>query len=293
MKLFLTLKTFVKKLLPKKILNKIRSRRKANQKKKILSLQKLNENEFRDILKNHLGVVEGATVFVHCGMQNLHVDFSAGRLLQLLMDLVGPEGNLLFPTHINARAEEHLKTNPIFNIKKTPSYMGMLSEAARRHPLSKRSMHPTNSIVALGKNSSELVESHHLSIWPCGDASPYFKFSQLEKALIIGIGVSTEKLSFVHAVEDVMQKEFPVPTRDETVYSGICLDKDGNSVTVDTLVAHERIQRRAVEKYIQKHIDPATCQDLCLQGHTFFRADAKKLFHEMRDLALKGTTIYY
>ena len=60
------------------------------------------------------------------------------------------EGLLIFPTHTWDRVG---KDHPVFDSRKDPSCVGILSELFRQRPGAVRSLHPTHSVAALGKDA--------------------------------------------------------------------------------------------------------------------------------------------
>ena len=128
----------------------------------------------------------------------------------MLIEIVGEEGTLIFPAwHFNYRAEDYLNKDLIFDLKRSPSAMGLLSELARRNKMAYRSVHPTTSIVAIGKYAKELTEEHQNSIYPCGEKSPYYKMMKYN-AKIIGLGVTSHFVSFLHCPEDVVITSYSI-----------------------------------------------------------------------------------
>jgi len=252
----------------------------------------LTEEMFRDVLINKLGVMKGKVVFVHSSLGFLNIDFPPFKVLGILIDLVGPEGTLIFPAwHFNYRAEDYLKKGLIFDVKRSPTVMGLLPELARRHPLAIRSNHPTNSIVAIGKNAKEIIEDHEKSIYPCGEMSPYYKMIKFN-AIIIGLGVSSHFVSFVHCPEDVLKDKFPLQTRTDEVFSGKVKLSNGEIITVDTLAAHSNIGKRNIPKYFKKYISRSIFTPYKIKGNNFYRADSVALYARIVELAKSGITIY-
>lgn len=282
--------SLAKNLLPEKTFAYIKQR---YRKLRFENSRKISEIEFRNILINNLGLRSGSVVFIHSSINNLLIDFPFSRILEILKDIVGSEGTLLFPTYqINIRAEEHLENDPVFNVKRSPTTMGLLPELARRMKNSNRSMHPFNSVTAIGKLSYELVHEHHMSIYPCGIKSPFYKITAYD-GIIIGIGVTFQQsLSFIHCVEDILQDKFPVKTRAEKVYNARVIDHQNNEIIVKTLVPHQRIGYRDIKGYFNKHIPKAICTNKKIAGMDFFIAKSNELYVKMEELALKNITIY-
>jgi aminoglycoside N3'-acetyltransferase len=253
---------------------------------------KLTEEQFSYLLRNRLGLKQGMTVFVHSAADNLNLAFPFYRVLPILQDVVGKEGTLLFPCwHFNYRAEEYLKKGGLFDVKRSPSVMGLLPELARRMKDARRSLHPVNSVVALGTHAEELTRDHINSVYPDDENSPFYRIVNYG-GIIIGLGVSTEHMSFVHCVEDIMKERFPVKTRTDELYTSRVRDEKGSIMEVMVKAAHQQIRLRNIEAYIRKNIPPSICRDFRINGTKYFVADAANLFDKMHELALKGITIY-
>lgn len=253
----------------------------------------LSLDELRNICSRHLGIKPGDTVFIHSSMDYLNTKANALEILEMLIDLVGEEGNLVFPAwHFTDRAELHLKAGDIFDVRNSVSVLGMLSEFARRYPGAERSLHPTNSIVAIGKDAKEIVGDHHLDIYPAGEKSPYYKVMEKD-GKICGIGVDTHFMSFVHCPEDVIKGKYPFAhTRLKEVFAGRVIDFEGKEIVVKTLAAHPDISKNNIRLFTNKYLKDESCRNITLRGNRFFTADAKSVFVEIQKLAETGITIY-
>ncbi|MFN8257512.1 MAG: AAC(3) family N-acetyltransferase [Bacteroidales bacterium] len=279
-----------KTILPKKIHFKIKF---IYRKIRKFVLPRLNESAFRKLLNEKLKVTKGSVVFIHSSINNLSLSFPQEKILSIILDEIGENGTVLFPcTHINIRAQEYLKSGGIFNVKRSPTVMGLLPDMARRHKNSYRSLHPTHSVVAIGHKAKELTKNHHKSIYPFGNHSPYYKIVDYD-AIIIGLGLNTGQcLSFVHCIEDKYGKDFPVKTYVDEIYEGLSIDYEGNKLFVKTLVPHPNPGRRKITKYIKKYIESKIGFDFKHKGVKYFTLDSKKLFLQMDILTKKGITIY-
>ena len=255
-------------------------------------IPKLTEQKFVRILTDELGLTRGSVVFIHSSVDGLNLDFPFSRIIPIIREIIGENGTALFPTtQFLERAEEYIRKGEIFDVRRSPSKMGLISEDARRQKDAFRSRHPTNSVAAIGRLARELTENHIRSIYPCGEDSPYHMIIK-HGGIIVGLGVSTVNLSFVHCVEDDIKDRFPVETRTQTVFECPVRDYEGREFKVRTLVAHRRIRMRNIERYVRRYIPGDVCRDMNINGIRFFRADAAKLFKTMEELALKGITIY-
>ncbi len=254
---------------------------------------KFSEEEFQAILTEKAGIKKGMTVFIHSSIDKLNLDFSPFRLLEILLETVGDEGTLLFPCwHYKGRAADFLKDkNAAFNVKKSPTAMGLLPELARRYPSAIRSLHPTASVVAIGKLAKTLTSEHHLDIYPNGVKSPLYKMMDYESR-IIGLGERVVSLSFVHVVEDIMKDKFPVKTLEPEVRKLKVIDGDGKTQYYNTLIPSKEIRNRDIVKYMDKFMDTSVYEPFSVRGVHFFTIKPKELFAKMEKLAAQNITIY-
>jgi aminoglycoside 3-N-acetyltransferase len=253
----------------------------------------LGEGEFRRLLVEELGIEQGGLVFVHSSVDQFNLDFSPFRLLALLRHAVGEEGTLLFPaTHLVERPETWLAQGEAFDLRRSPTSMGLLPELARRQRGAERSMHPTHSVVALGPLAAELVGQHHIDPDPCGVMSPYYKVVE-RGGLVVGLGVDADVLTMVHCVEDVLGERFPVATHRLGLFNARVVDGAGGECAVATRVHHPRIRFRHMVRYVDRHIGADICRRFRLGGAPCYRVDARRLYERMRALAEDGVTMYW
>jgi aminoglycoside 3-N-acetyltransferase len=253
----------------------------------------IDENKFKEILVNELNLKIGDSVFIHSSVDQLNINFEPTKILNFLLETVGENGTVLFPSwHFLNRAEVFFNGNPPdFNVLKTRSKLGFLSEWARMDKRSKRSLHPTNSIVAIGKDAEFYLSTHHNGIYPCGIDSPFYKLIE-KRAKIIGLGVDVNNLTFLHCLEDVEPFLFPFRTRTEKLFDIQVINYDGEKKVIKTLLAHENIGNRNVIKFFKKHISSSKCLRFRLSGSSFFTTEAKSLNEELMVQAKKGNNIY-
>ena len=252
----------------------------------------LSEEEFKNILLNRMGIHKGSVVFIHSSVDALNIDFPVYRLLEILLDTVGENGTLVFPAwHFTYRAEDYLNKGLVFDMRRSPSVLGLLSELARRHPDAIRSIHPINSIVAIGKHAREIVGEHGNSIYPSDETSPCYKIMKYD-GIITGIGVDTNFLSFVHCPEDVMKKQFPIKTRLDQVFEAKVKLKDGSLKIIKTLAAHPQIKNNDITGFMNKYVKKSVCKNFTIKGNRFFVAHSKELFDSIVDLSKENKTIY-
>ena len=286
------MKTLIRRIVPLSLRLRVRHILRKHRRARILALPPLDERAFTHLLVSELGLEPGQVVVVHSAMGNLHLSFSYEQIPDLIADVIGPQGTALFPTYPKLTSHKFLLTGEVFDVRHTPSGMGILSEYARTQPDSMRSVHPTKSVCALGPLAAELTATHHQSVYPCDAHSPFHKILDTD-ARVIGLGIPTCRgLSPAHTVEDAMLEDFPVTLYHEELFHAPCLDTRGASVSVHTY-AHDlaKMQYRVVE-FVARHVPAPIAQDKTVHGMRFFTAQARPLFDLLTDLAKRGVTIY-
>jgi aminoglycoside 3-N-acetyltransferase len=101
-----------------------------------------------------IGIETGALLQVHSSLSRLgYVEGGAETVVDALLEAVGSEGTVMVPTFNHGGAD-------IFDPRTTPSTNGAVTEALRRRPEARRSLHPTHPYAAIGKHAEELVTGH-------------------------------------------------------------------------------------------------------------------------------------
>ncbi len=138
------------------------------------------------------GIQPGATIMVHTSYKSLGgVEGGAETVIDALLDLVGPEGTVLFPTfNFQSWTEFHY-----FDILETPSKMGIITELARLRPQALRTPHPIYSFAVLGRRREEFAA--------CDDVEAYgpnsvFALFHRTNGTILSIGLDFNSTFSMH-----------------------------------------------------------------------------------------------
>lgn len=285
---------FARKFLPADVVASLIRAKKRLNRARVSRLPILAEADFTKILTNDLGLTSGDTVYVHSSVDQLNLGFAFYRILPLIQNVIGSQGTVLFPTYPNrspVSSYEYLKQGRVYDVRRTPSYTGLLTEFARRQRNAIRSLHPTKSVCAIGPLAEILTASHQESPYPYDTCSPYYKLVEHE-AKIIGIGVHTTYLSFVYCVDDALKEQNPVQTYFPEMFAAKCINYRGTVEIVHTYAHDMRSVVHDIPQFIKQHIPGNICADLTINGMKFFRADARPLFEKMLALANQGVMVY-
>ncbi len=183
----------------------------------------------QDIVKNleKLGIKKGDKLLVHASYKALGaVDGGIETVIEAFKEAVGEEGTLMFPTFTYENVNGQ---NPVFNIKTSPSCVGMVPEVFRHGDGVVRSLHPTHSLAVWGKDKEYYVENHHQDQNCLDKNSPIMKLKNNGgKILLVGCGL--KKNTLLHGLEIALKVPyaFGVDFSDPKYHRDyICIDENG------------------------------------------------------------------
>ena len=178
-----------------------------------------------------LGVASGDVVLVHTSMKGLgHVDVGASAVIDSLLQAVGADGTVLFPT-LTGSAADSVGHPPAIDLVSTPcaSWVGVVPEVARQRADAIRSVHPTHSVVALGANREAWTAGHELGNSPCDAASPYHRLMEHGGKILLLGGVTHDSNTSMHCLEEIAN--VPYHLQDEVAVGTVRIS-DGSVVEV-------------------------------------------------------------
>ncbi len=201
-------------------------------------------DQLQDFLTN-LGVKSGDILMVHSSTKGFEAfNGKITDIIDVLKKIVGENGTLLMPTMpFTGTAIEYAQSGKIFDVKKTPSRMGIISELFRRMPEVRRSAHPTHAVAAWGALADELLAEHHNCTTPCGRQSPYGRLLDVNgKILLLGTGIGV--LTFFHAVEEILEKHLPISPFTEEKFMMQSKTESNKLVKTETRLFNPYVSKR-------------------------------------------------
>jgi aminoglycoside 3-N-acetyltransferase len=141
-------------------------------------------------------LTDSRIVLVHSSYKSLGgIDGGADAVIDALLAWVGPEGTVLLPNfNFQSWTENHY-----FDVRETPSHMGIIGELGRLRADALRTPHPIYSFAALGKRKEEFAACNDVEAY--GPNSVYALFHKLN-GQNVSIGLEwNSTFSMIHYVE--------------------------------------------------------------------------------------------
>jgi len=156
---------------------------------------------------NHVGLERGTTVCAHSSLGRLgHVVGGPDALIDALQDAVGQTGCLLMPTFpLRKSMAEVIDSSVVFDVTRTSSQNGIVTEVFRKRADVTRSLHPTNPVAAWGRSASALLQNHEHSPTPYGPTTPYGRLAEIDDGFVLML--ETHVHSLLHHLQE--RVDFP------------------------------------------------------------------------------------
>jgi aminoglycoside 3-N-acetyltransferase len=176
-------------------------------------------------------------LFVHSAFRRLGArGFRAEAFIEGLLDYLG-KGTLVMPT-MTWRVVT--PSSPWFDELATASHVGVLAERFRLNYATHRSLHPTHSVAAFGRDARDLTATHHLDNTPCALTSPYGMAREMD-AYILLLGIGLERCTAIHHAEEMVAPDvYLSPPEHAETYQ--CRSREGTVHEV-RLRRHLRLNR--------------------------------------------------
>lgn len=162
-----------------------------------------------------LGINKRGTLLVHSSFKSIgDVEGGPDTVLDALSEYM-KDGLLILPTHTWKYID---KDNPTFDVKNSPSNVGILTEKFRKREGVIRSEHPTHSVSALGNEADVVVKGEYKHDTPCARESVWGKIVD-RNAQVLMIGVDLTRCTFIHGIEEWVDIQGRMTSSHEKLYS--------------------------------------------------------------------------
>jgi aminoglycoside 3-N-acetyltransferase len=181
------------------------------------------------IIKEHIfdllekaGIKSTDTVLIHTSMRALgEVEGGCDGVIDAFCEYL-KDGLFIVPTHTWANVNVQ---NPVYDVRHTKPCIGALPTVAAFRSDGVRSLHPTHSISAFGKDAESFVAGEEKCTSPCPPHGAWARLYEKDaKILLLGVGLNRN--TYIHAIDEMLclQGRLSAP---DTLY---VIDQKGNKL---------------------------------------------------------------
>jgi len=168
----------------------------------------VQKEDIKEGLKK-LGLKRKDMVLVHSSLSSFgYVIGGVNTVVDAILEIIGEEGTLIVPTFpFRGLMYDYISSNPLFDVRNTPSLMGIITETVRLREKSLRSLDPSHSVASIGKKASYITKGHENSLKACGIDTPFGKNIK-EGGYILLLGVTHSSNTTLHTVEETAEPDY-------------------------------------------------------------------------------------
>lgn len=181
-----------------------------------------------------LGIQPDMLLMVHSSLSSIgKVLGGAETVVRTLLELLGPEGTLVMPAATPQCGDpaawikpsplveelpllrDHL---PLFDVRTTPTTLGIIPETFRNWPGTLRSNHPLESICANGPLAADITATHSLAFSE-GRDGPFGRLYDLDARILL-LGVGFNRCTALHFAESLSSRRRTATVRFPVIENG-------------------------------------------------------------------------
>jgi len=277
---------FLKSKLEKKILDRKLDKHKERKQRVVVSLQQI------ETILDRLDL--DSDVIIHSSTSNIgKIEGNAVQLTELIISKMDSNKHTLLAPALPflGSMKEYLDSLEEFDLASAKNAMGNISNMIMKKEGCKRSLHPTHSVIAIGKNSDFYTTNHELCSTPFCQESPYYKLTQ-NNGKILMFGVNLNSVTNFHVYEDILGEFLPVNVYTSKNYQIPCTD-DNVKIVVTTKAHNPFLSAKRDCERARKHlINNGYVQTYEIGDSEISLLDAKGLTITLFEMLLVGESIY-
>lgn len=166
---------------------------------KVFRKKKFTKEELRNTLVD-IGIDEGNQLMVHASWRQFYnFEGTPDDVIDILKEIIGETGTLLMPAYGYDKF--------LFDVNKSPSAAGVISEVFRNKSETYRSPCTNFSVAASGKYAKDLISKHVNSTYGFDKNSPYYLLSKYDNSKVLFLGLSSKptKISLFHCAGFILK----------------------------------------------------------------------------------------
>lgn len=241
-----------------------------------------------------LGLGHGDTLLVHSSFDAFEgFQGKPSEVLFELQQMVGRSGLLMMPTMtFTGTAVDYARANPVVDMARVPSRMGLLTEIFRRSPGVVRSAHPTHPVAIWGEEADLVAAGHHLAATPCGSGTPFDALRKRQGKIVL-LGTDVSVLTYYHLLEELLESQLPLAVFTEEVFRLRCRMRDGVELqSVCRLFEPAVSRRRNLHKMVPGLRKAGAWREARMGGLKVVVLNASDVEREVRGMCERGVYCY-
>lgn len=231
-----------------------------------------------DLLKclENMGLTGSEAIMVHSSMKSIgEVYGGADTVVDAFMEFF-KDGLFMTPTHTWAQMSREYS---VFDPKTEPACVGIIPNIFRKREGVVRSLHPTHSIAAYGKDAKEFIKGEENATSPCPPGGCWDRLREIDAKILL-LGVTHTRNTYIHSVDEVMGIEDRLT--DEPTLMHIVMP-DGSQKDVQMYRHFNRFLQTGnfsdeFDKMMQAFYDLGVAKEVRFGDATCILCDAKKIF---------------
>lgn len=280
-------------LLPRSIKNRVKGVVRRARRAYVGLFRSYGPSELEAALRS-LGVEPGDSVMVHSSFEPHHgFRGSADEAVDVFCRVVGTQGTVLMPSQpYHSSSLQYLRKGRAFDVRRTPSAMGLVSEYFRRRPGVMRSAHPTHPVLALGRRAEWFICDHELSLHPCGPNTPFGRLADA-RGKVAFFNVPFAFFTFFHHLEHRVASRLPFALYHEPPFEVHTIDASGREMLVTTLVfSEEAIRRRRFSRLEEWLVAEGVIRSVSVGASRLLLVDVSTVVDVVENRARHGEFFY-
>jgi len=223
-----------------------------------------------------MGLTGSEAIMVHSSMKSIgEVDGGADTVVDAFMEFF-KDGLFMTPTHTWAQMS---KEYSVFDRETEPACVGIIPNIFMKREGVVRSLHPTHSIAAFGKDAEEYIKGEENATSPCPPGGCWDRLREMDAKILL-LGVTHTRNTYIHSVDEVMGIEDRLT--DEPTLMHIVMP-DGSYKDVQMYRHFNRTLQTGnfsdeFDKMKQAFYDLGAAKEVMFGDATCILCDAKKIF---------------
>lgn len=242
-----------------------------------------------------LGIGHRERIFVHSHSAVLgQLPGGVRAVVDTLKRRVGEQGLIMMPTYPHRGSFwDYAHGDPLFDVRRTPSQMGLMTEFFRRDKQARRSVHPTHPVSLWGEQADEWAVGHDQAANPFHARSP---FGRLHRAggKVLFMELDGWHLTQIHVAEALLGSAFPDSPYIDGVFHMRVADENKQHRRVAVQLAHPWFSSRIDARHFYGVLEQqGIVRRHKLRGYIpFVAVDARPMVEFFVDLATRGRSHY-